>query len=46
MLDQNLFRETPETPDALIKQFQIASDVANNILDDCEPDFCTPKMPS
>lgn len=37
MLNQNLFRENPESPratSALIKQFQIASDVANNILDD------------
>ena len=36
MLNQNLFRDTtPETPDhAFVKQFQIASDVANDLLDD------------
>lgn len=37
MLNQNLFRNNPESPtatSALLKQFQIASDVANNILDD------------
>ena len=29
MLDENLFRENPETPDhALIKQFQLASEVS------------------
>lgn len=43
MLDQNLFRDNLESPtasSALIKQFQIASDVANNILDDdAEADF-------
>ena len=41
MLDQNLFRENIESPShAQIKQFQIASDLANNILDsDSEADF-------
>lgn len=45
MLNQNLFRDNtnPETPDnaTLIKQFQIASDVANDLLDDdaCDDDL-------
>jgi hypothetical protein len=35
MLNQNLFRDNPEAPDhAFVKQFQIASDVANDLLDD------------
>ena len=41
MLSQNLFRNNPESPtatSALLKQFQIASDVANNILDDDDDD--------
>lgn len=44
MLDQNLFRENSETPDhPLLKQFQIASDVANDLLDNDSSDNCSSK---
>jgi len=45
MLDQNLFREIAESPrnHNLLKQFHIASDVANDLLDDAEDDMLMAK---